>query len=42
MKKFNFLWQLQDDKTIDIYDNVNNEFVLNVPEMKDYIEKIYG
>lgn len=42
MKKFNFLWQLQDDKTIDIYDNVNNEFVLNVPKMKDYIQKIYN
>lgn len=42
MKKFNFLWQLQDDKTIDIYDNVNNEFVLNVPEMKKYIQKIYN
>lgn len=42
MKKFNFLWQLQDDKTIDIYDNVNNKFVLNVPEMKKYIQKIYN
>lgn len=42
VNKFNFLWQLQDDKTIDIYDNVNNEFVLNVPAMKDYIKKIYG
>ena len=38
--RFNFLWQLEDNKTIDVYDNTNNEFVLNVPEMKEYIQKI--
>ena len=42
MNKFNFLWQLEDDETNNVYDNVNNEFILNVPEMKGYIQKIYN
>lgn len=42
MNKFNFLWQLEDDETNNVYDNVNNEFILNVPEMKEYIQKIYN
>lgn len=42
MDKFNFIWKLEDKKAEDIYDNVNNEFILNVPKMKDYIQKIYN
>lgn len=42
MDKFNFIWKLEDKKAEDVYDNVNNEFILNVPKMKDYIQKIYN
>lgn len=42
MDKFNFMWKLEDKKAEDVYDNVNNEFILNVPKMKDYIQKIYN
>lgn len=42
MDKFNFIWELEDKKAEDVYDNVNNEFILNVPKMKDYIQKIYN
>ncbi|MYU93015.1 type II CRISPR RNA-guided endonuclease Cas9 [Ligilactobacillus salivarius] len=42
MDKFNFIWKLEDKKAEDVYDNVNNEFILNVPRMKDYIQKIYN
>lgn len=42
MDKFNFIWKLEDKKVEDVYDNVNNEFILNVPKMKDYIQKIYN
>lgn len=37
MDKFNFIWKLEDKKAEDVYDNVNNEFILNVPKMKDYM-----
>ena len=40
MNKFNFLWKLEDEEAEDVHDKVNNEFVLNVPEMKAYIQKI--
>lgn len=42
MDKFNFIWKLEDKKAEDVYDKVNDEFVLNVPEMKEYIRKIYN
>lgn len=42
MDKFNFIWKLEDKKAEDVYDNVNNEFILNIPKMKDYIQKIYN
>lgn len=42
MDKFNFIWKLEDKKAEDVYDNVNNKFILNVPKMKDYIQKIYN
>lgn len=42
MDKFNFIWKLEDKKAEDVYDNVNNEFILNVSKMKDYIQKIYN
>lgn len=42
MDKFNFIWKLEDKKAEDVYDNVSNEFILNVPKMKDYIQKIYN
>lgn len=42
MDKFNFIWKLEDKKAEDVYDNVNNEFILNVPKMKDYIQKSYN
>ena len=42
MDKFNFIWKLEYNKAEEVYDNVNNEFILNVPKMKDYIQKIYN